>query len=259
MVEKNIDVRFENMKDTFEIFICSDSGISNNPHIQQYRIGGHIVPVMPSRIRITTFWKNYQEGFLPVIQHLLKMFQCKISTYYNCLRSDLFQPTISELFNQQLKFKTITIELNGSEEHNLLWNQISDKFELVETLILSSITDPGFKPIFTSWPQNICIRSSYWFTLEYLLPCTCTTITLEESHLGNKDLDEILRNWKAGAFQNLKCLKIYDQNITNIGATILGMNLRELDGKVIQTDDGSKKATIKNRFGIIEMSVTLFQ
>ncbi|KAF1771155.1 hypothetical protein GCK72_002981 [Caenorhabditis remanei] len=204
---------------------------------------------------VKTFWTNHQEGFLFVIQHLLKIFQCKISTNYNCHRSYLFQPIISKLFDLQVEFKTLTIELDGSKVHNLLWNQISSKFNLVEDLTISSINGPllwypMFEPIFTSWPREIRILDSDWFTLETLLSCTCSKITLEWSNLGNKDLDEVLKNWKAGGFPNLKELKIDSE--------ILEMYLRDLDGKVIQTDDGLKKATIRNNFGITEMSVTSF-
>ncbi|KAF1771183.1 hypothetical protein GCK72_003009 [Caenorhabditis remanei] len=92
-------------------------------------------------------------------------------------------------------------------------------------------------PVFNSWPQKINIRNSDWFTLKSLLACTCTTIRLEESRLGDKDLDE-------------------SRNITSFEATILGMNLREVNGMVIQTDDGSKKATIELGQQYIEMSVT---
>ncbi|KAF1771343.1 hypothetical protein GCK72_003169 [Caenorhabditis remanei] len=162
------------------------------------------------------------------------------------------------LFDLQVEFKTIIIDLNGSEDRILLWNQISNKLELVEDLVvffgMNQLT-----PVFASWPQNINIMSSAWFTLEYVLACTCTRITLYWSHLGNKDLEVILKNLKTGGFRNLERLKIHGRNITNIGATILGMILSELDGMVFQTDDGLKKATITTSFQNIEMSVTRFE
>ncbi|EFO85001.1 hypothetical protein CRE_22021 [Caenorhabditis remanei] len=96
---------------------------------------------------------------------------------------------------------------------------------------------------------------SYWFTLESLLACTCTTILLWESDLENKDLDEVLKKFKTGGFPNLELLKIQSRNIKNNRTKILGMNLRELNEMVIQTDDGLKKATIRHRYGRIEMSV----
>ncbi|EFO84998.1 hypothetical protein CRE_22017 [Caenorhabditis remanei] len=98
----------------------------------------------------------------------------------------------------------------------------------------------------------------YWFTLEWLLACTCTTISLEDSPLRNKDLDVILKNWTIGGFPNLEYLKICGQRITNNITTVLGMNLIELNGKIIPTDDGSKTATINTDYGSIEMSMTPF-
>ncbi|KAF1771294.1 hypothetical protein GCK72_003120 [Caenorhabditis remanei] len=90
------------------------------------------------------------------------------------------------------------------------------------------------------------------------MACTCTTIKLEESHLGNKDLDEILRKWKAGGFPNLERLMIHSKFIAVNESTILGMSPFELRRKDLQTDDGSKKATFKLSTRSIEMSVTPF-
>ncbi|EFP01933.1 hypothetical protein CRE_13781 [Caenorhabditis remanei] len=39
----------------------------------------------------------------------------------------------------------------------------------------------------------------------------------------------------------------------------MGINWRELDGMVFQTDDGLKMATIKTNVRSIEMSVTRFE
>ncbi|KAF1771209.1 hypothetical protein GCK72_003035 [Caenorhabditis remanei] len=201
-----------------------------------------------------------QEGFLSVIRHLLKMFQCKISTDISTQNSYFYEPTISELLDQQVEFKALNIVLDGSKDQNLLWNQISSNFGLVENLkVMSNTTKPGFRPLFTSWPQNINISTSAWFTLKSLLACASSKITLLQSHLENKDLDEVLKNWKAGGFPNLEYLYVESKNITNNGTTILGMNLRELNRMVIQTDDGSKKATIEIRPYRIEMSVTPFE
>ncbi|EFO98954.1 hypothetical protein CRE_05254 [Caenorhabditis remanei] len=252
-----ISVHFENDKETFDIFSYLDTWKGHNLNTQQFSITCCTVAVTSIQKGIQIFWKNRQEGFLSVIQHLSQMFQCKISTSFNCHFSDLLQPTISKLFDLQLEFKILCICLDGSKDEDL-FNQISGNLKLVEYLSISSSFNTGFEPVFTSWPQKIIITSSAWFTLEYLLACTSTTITLGWAHLGNKDLDEILKNWKAGEFPNLERLKIQSRNITSFGATILGMNLRELVGKVIQTDDGSKKATIKLDFDTIEMSVTSF-
>ncbi|EFO85094.1 hypothetical protein CRE_22055 [Caenorhabditis remanei] len=57
-----------------------------------------------------------------------------------------------------------------------------------------------------------------------------------------------------------QCKISISDNYHNNGTTILGMNLSDLAGMVIQTDDESKKATINTsfRYGRIEMSVTPF-
>ncbi|EFO85009.1 hypothetical protein CRE_21982 [Caenorhabditis remanei] len=155
---------------------------------------------------------------------------------------------------------TFTIALNGSRDNNWMFNQISDKFGLVKDLEIISRANSNVRPIFASWPQNVDIPNSAWFTLEYLFACTCTTIKLDKSHLGNKDLNDILKNWKAGGFPSLERLKVYSHNIKNNGTTILGMNLMELNGMIIQTNDESKNATINTgfRYGCIEMCVTPF-
>ncbi|KAF1771195.1 hypothetical protein GCK72_003021 [Caenorhabditis remanei] len=154
----------------------------------------------------------------------------------------------------------LNICLKGSMEENLLWNQISSDLRRVEYLTISSVPNPGFTPVITSWPQQISIMNSAWFTLESLLTCTCNIITIGRSDLENKDLDDILNNWKTGGFPNLEYLYIKGKNITNNGTTILGRNLRELDGMIIQTNDGSKKATIKLGFPwAIEIYVTPFE
>ncbi|EFO85057.1 hypothetical protein CRE_22032 [Caenorhabditis remanei] len=143
MLYQGIRVYSENNNDRFGIFNRYNSATINNPDMQQYQIEGRTVLVISFPRRIETFWKNHQEGFLSVIQHLLKMFQCKISTSYK--------------------------------------NE---------------------------------------FIIEYLYVKT--------------------------------------QNYTNDGAMILGMNLMELRGQVIQTDNGSKKATFRTDSRSIEMSVTSF-
>ncbi|EFO87057.1 hypothetical protein CRE_20628 [Caenorhabditis remanei] len=194
-----------------------------------------------------------RKGFLSFIQHILKMFPCKILTSDRCYQSDLFQPTISYLLDQQVEFSALTIRL----AQILLFEQISNNFGLIENLKIISVANFGFRPVSSSWPQQISIKSSYWFTLESLLACTCTSITLEESRLENKDLDEIYRKWRAGELPNLKYLKIHSLSFTDNGDHVLGRNLMELDGMIIQTDDGSKKATIKLQlFWMIEMNVT---
>ncbi|EFP01932.1 hypothetical protein CRE_13775 [Caenorhabditis remanei] len=251
-----IRVHSENNRDTFEISIYSDSWKSHNSNTQQFSIACCSVKVIPIPKGITTLWKNHREGFLSVIQLLLKVFQCKISINISYYNSDLYQPTIAMLFDLRMEFKTIIFELKGSEDRILLWNQISNKLELVEDLSIFSSFDPGFTPVFASWPQKISIESSVWFSLESLLACTCITITHRRSHMGNKDLDVILKNWKAGGLPNLKCLRLDSLMITDDGGHILGTTFRELNGMVIQTDDGSKKATIKTYAQSIEMSVT---
>ncbi|EFO85045.1 hypothetical protein CRE_22049 [Caenorhabditis remanei] len=201
-----------------------------------------------------TYRKNSQEGFMSFIQHLLKIFHCKISTDINHYNSDLYQSAILMLFDRQMEFKTVTINLKGSEDDNLLLNRISSSLGLIEDLIISSSFNPSFIPVFTSWPQKINIMNSFWCTLESLLTCTSTTIKLDWSLLENKDMDVILRNWKAGGFPYLDRLTIESLRFTN-GEQILGMTLMELDGKVIQSEDESKKATLKIRGRSIELSV----
>ncbi|EFP08663.1 hypothetical protein CRE_30553 [Caenorhabditis remanei] len=169
---------------------------------------GENVRVISTPKGITTLGKNHREAFLSVIRHLLKMFQCKISTTISSTTiSDLYQPTTAMLFDLRMKFKTIIIDLYGSEDRILF--------------------------------VYVALQLRFGITL-----------------LGNKDLEEILKNWKAGGFLNLKYLYIGSQNITNNGELILGINWRELNGMVIQTDDGSKKAIIKTYAQSIEMSVT---
>ncbi|KAF1771339.1 hypothetical protein GCK72_003165 [Caenorhabditis remanei] len=149
----------------------------------------------------------------------------------------------------------LVIVLDGSEDRIVLWNQISRKLELIEDLVIFSGRN-RFTPVFASWPQNINIFSSVVFTLESLFECNCTRITLKWSHLENKDLEVILNNWKTGKLPNLTFLRVDSEIITDNGATILGMNLSELDGMVIQTDDGSKKATINTGHQMFfEMSI----
>ncbi|KAF1771308.1 hypothetical protein GCK72_003134 [Caenorhabditis remanei] len=260
MLYLGIRVHSENNKDTFGILIRFNNGTINNLNIQQYRIEGYTVPVIFCTKGINLFWENHREGFLSVIRCLLKIFRCKFSIN-NDYNGDSYQPIISKLFDLQLEFKMFTIRPNGSTDQNSSWNQISSNFGLVEDLRISSSFKPSFRPVFTSWPQKITIMNSYWFTVEYLLTCNCTTITLGGSHLENKNLDVIFLKWKAGGFPNLEYLYVESQSIKNNGTTVLGMNLPELDGKVIQTDDGSKKATIHTdygRYGRIELSVTPF-
>ncbi|EFO85083.1 hypothetical protein CRE_22037 [Caenorhabditis remanei] len=257
MLYQNIEVYTENNKDTFYIFNFYECRARNNPGVQQCGIEARTVPVFSSGIGIRLFWKNVRDGFLSVIQHLLKIFQCKFSMN-NIHNRYSFEKTISELLDLQLKFKKLIICFNQLKNQHLLWNQISNKLGLVEDLELLSCLDPGCRPLFTSWPQNIRIKSSDWFTLESLLTCTCTTISLGGSLLENKDLDETFRKWKTGGFPNLKYLYVNSQHIANNGTTILGMHLFELDEMVVQTDDGSKKATIHTDHGRIEISVTSF-
>ncbi|EFO85069.1 hypothetical protein CRE_22031 [Caenorhabditis remanei] len=255
VLNENIKVYSENIKNAFKIINCTYNGRTSDLIIQQYRIEGHTVPVIPCPKGIITLWKNNREGFLSVIRYLLKIFRCKFSV--NCdHNSGSLQPIISKLFDLQVEFKTLFIYLYGLKDDNLFWNQISNKLGLVKDLSIYSLVNPGFIPVFASWPQSIFIMSSAWFTLEYLLACTCTKISLDWSYLDNKDMDAILRKWKAGGFPNLEYLYVGSHNITKNGELILGMNPLKLRGKVIQTDDGSKKASIRIDTGFMEMSVS---
>ena len=257
MFHQTIKVLSENKNDTFEIFNRWNYEICNKPN--SIKIEGRAVSVIFYNKAINAFWKNHQKGFLSVLRYLSKIFQCKFSISEN-YKYDSYEKTktISELFDLQVEFKMLTICLNGSKDENLLWNLISSNLGLIEDLVISSSFNSGFRPVFTSWPQKIYIMSSAWFTLKSLLTCTCNTITLGGSLLENNDLDETLWKWQTGGFPNLEFMKILSHNITNNGTTILGMKLRELDRLVIQTNDGSKKATIKTGYGRIEMSVTPF-
>ncbi|KAF1771289.1 hypothetical protein GCK72_003115 [Caenorhabditis remanei] len=243
---QKIEVSSKNYKEPFEISIRQDPRKTFNSKTQQFFIACYTNG-------ITIYWKNYREGFLTVTRHISKMFQCKISISDN-YHSGLYQPVVSELYDLQQEFKTFTIEFDGSEDQKLLWNQISSKLELVENLRILSIPYfdfRHFRPVFTSWPQNITIMKSDWFTLESLSTCTCTRITLDRSHVGNKDLDGALKKWKSGGFPNLNRLAINSLWSTKNDEQILGMNWRELNGVVLLTDDGSKKATINFRHGRI--------
>ncbi|EFO85059.1 hypothetical protein CRE_22005 [Caenorhabditis remanei] len=253
-LHQGIKFRSENNKEPFEISIRQDPRKTFNSKAQQFFIACYTNG-------ITIYWKNYREGYLSVIRHMSKMFHCKISIS-NDSPSVLYQPVVSELYDLQQEFKTFTIEFDGSEDQKLLWNQISSKFELVENLRILSIPYfdfRHFRPVFTSWPQNITIMNSDWFTLESLLTCTCTRITLDRSRVENKDLDGALKKWKSGGFPNLERLTINDLWSTKNGEQILGMNWRDLNGVVLLTDDGSKKATINFRHGSFEMSVIPFK
>ncbi|EFO85032.1 hypothetical protein CRE_22040 [Caenorhabditis remanei] len=245
-----IRVCSEDHRDAFKVFTYPDPYLeSHNSDIQQ-------LPIACRAVRHTSIYIGIT--FLSAIRHLLKMFQCKFSTSIRSYIGGSYQPTLPKLFDLQMEFKTLTIEFYEFKDLNFLWNKMFSKFGLVEDLSLSSSFYPDFRPVFTSWPQTINILNSDWFTVEHLLKCTCSRITLFNSTLGNKDLDVVLRKWKTGGFPNLKCMKISSQNITNKGTTILGMHLRELSKKVIQTDDETKKAIIKNGFSRIEVYVIQF-
>ncbi|EFO85081.1 hypothetical protein CRE_21989 [Caenorhabditis remanei] len=251
LLYQRIIVYSENDQDFFKVSIYPDSGKTFNSNTQQFSIACRTTG-------ITTFWKNDQKGFLFITHHLWKMFPCKMSIDSSFYSSDLFQPTISMLFDLQVEFEELNIVLQVLKDHNLFWDQTSSKFGLVEYLRISSIPNPGFKPVFISWPQKIDIWKSYWFTLEHLLECTCTRIILRKSH-QNEDLNVIIENWKAGGFPNLEYLYVESHYIRNNGTTILGMYLLELDGKVIQTDDESSRATFELGYQSNEMSVTPLQ
>ncbi|EFO85073.1 hypothetical protein CRE_22046 [Caenorhabditis remanei] len=250
ILNRNIRVHSENDEHIFDIFTYPHSGKSCISNTQQSFIA---CSAFISR-GVQVFSKNHQERFRSIARNLLKMFQCKVTTNLSWYNSDLHQPMVSMLLDLQVKYKKLTISLHGSKDE-ILFNQISNKLELVEDLRISPTWLPGFSPVFTSWPKKITIMNSSWFTLEHLVSCTCTTITLGCSHLGNKDLDEILRKWKAGGFPNLEYLHV-DRNYIKNNKTRL--NPLELRGKVVQSDDGTKKATINTGNGRIEMSVTPF-
>ncbi|EFO85090.1 hypothetical protein CRE_22016 [Caenorhabditis remanei] len=255
MKYQDIEGYSENIKNAF-VIINRSTGTINNPDIPRCQIEEHTVPVISFAKGITAFWENDQEGFLSVIRYILKIFRCKISISEH-YKSGSFVNTISELLNLQVEFKKLHFYFYGSKDENLFWNQISNKFGLVEDLSILTDEDPNVRPVLTSWPHKYTIMNSDWFTLESLLERTWTTITLWNPPLGNKDLDVILRKWKTGGFPNLERLEIHGHRFTN-GTTILGMNLEDLDGKTVQTDDESKKATIQLGFRRIDISVTPF-
>ncbi|KAF1771349.1 hypothetical protein GCK72_003175 [Caenorhabditis remanei] len=159
-------------------------------------------------------------------------------------KNDTFE--IFNCWNYEICNKPNSIKIEGRAVSVIFYNKAINAFWKNHQKGFLSV----LRPVFTSWPQKIYIMSSAWFTLKYLLTCTtCTRITLGGSLLENHDLDETLWKWQTGGFPNLEFMKIHGRNITNNGTTILGMKLRELDRLVIQTNDGSKKATIKTGYG----------
>ncbi|KAF1771198.1 hypothetical protein GCK72_003024 [Caenorhabditis remanei] len=163
------------------------------------------------------------------------------------------------LFDLQAEFKMLYIRYKRSKDEKLFWNKmLSTNMGLIEDFRVLSIDDPGLKPKFTSWPQEISFLGSDWFSfgVESLLACTSTAITLNKSYMGNKDMDKILRKWKAGGLPYLKRLGIISLRFNDYGERILGMVWSKLDGMVIKTDDGSKTATIDLGKHWILMSVT---
>ena len=183
MLCQGIRVHTENNKDSFEIFPYLISSSSHNSDIHQFPIAGCSTPGFSIPTGIEIFWNNHREGFLSVIRHLLKMFKCNISADIGYFNWDILQPVIFELLDLQLEFKKIVIYLNGSEDQSLLWNQICSNLGLVEDLIILPVVNPRFRPVFTSWPQNILITSSAGIILESLLACTSTRITLRKQLL----------------------------------------------------------------------------
>ncbi|EFO97094.1 hypothetical protein CRE_31528 [Caenorhabditis remanei] len=83
-----IKVHSEKNKEAFEIFIYPDHWNRPNSNIQKCSIACCSVRVMSAGIGIETFWKNYREGFLSFVRHLLKMFQCKISASRKVIQTD---------------------------------------------------------------------------------------------------------------------------------------------------------------------------
>ncbi|EFO85024.1 hypothetical protein CRE_21986 [Caenorhabditis remanei] len=155
ILRKKIRVHSKNDEDSFEIFAITDSGNTLNSKSDQFLVTCDVVRDTSISIGTT---------FLSVIRHLLKMFQCKFSTSIDFNYMRFYQSTTSELFDSQLTFKTLTIPINGSTDQKMVFNQISNKFGLVENLRILFFPDPGFRPVFPSWPQNISIWSSSWFT-----------------------------------------------------------------------------------------------
>ncbi|KAF1771305.1 hypothetical protein GCK72_003131 [Caenorhabditis remanei] len=190
------------------------------------------------------------------------MFQCKISTGQYCWRQELFQPILTELFDLQQEFGTITVGLHETVDHNLL-NRIFSYLGLVERLeILSTnfLPPSSFIPIFPPWPrQRIIIKpNSPWLTLDTLFTCTCSYIDIANTNLENKELDEILTHWKAGGLPNLKYLEIGSTKFKRNGDPILGMVPNEWeDQTTIRTDDGSKTAEVHIRGNYLVMDTLL--
>ncbi|EFO90143.1 hypothetical protein CRE_24740 [Caenorhabditis remanei] len=235
----------------FQIGIYLDRDIDNDREIQQWQIKGCTVPVTTDEpTKVNTFWKDLVEGFLCVTQHLMKIFQCKISTGKECWRNGLFQPILSELFDQKLEFEKITVGLHESVDHNWLNRIFFSNLGLVEELEISDllIIPSSFIPIFPAWPrQKITIKSNAsWLTLDTLFTCTCSHIHISNTNLKNKELNEILTYWMAGGLPNLEYLRIGSTKFKWDGDHILGMVPNEWeDQHTIQTDDGSKTAEVQ--------------
>ncbi|KAF1771318.1 hypothetical protein GCK72_003144 [Caenorhabditis remanei] len=250
MTGKLIRVYSDHQPVGFYIAICT--GKIDDSNIQHVPIEGCTVPVTPTEpIKIKTFWKDLKEGFLSITRHFLKIFHCKISTERDCWRHELFHPILTELFNQQQVFETISIGLHESVDHNWL-NRIFTYSELVEGLeipYLYSLTPSTFIPTFPPWPrQKITIKPNFsWLTLDTLFTCTCSDIYIARTNLENKDLDEILTHWKAGGLPNLEYLTIGSTKIKFDGDPILGLVPSEWedDEITIITDDGLKTAVVQ--------------
>ncbi|EFO85038.1 hypothetical protein CRE_22025 [Caenorhabditis remanei] len=259
MTQKVIRVYSDYQPVGFYIAICTEKIDDSN--IQHARIEGCSVPVTTTDsepIKINTFWKDLKEGFLSITRHLLKIFHCKISTGRDCWRHELFEPILTELFNQQQVFEKIFIGLHESVDHNWL-NRIFTYSELVEGIeipYLYSLTPSTFIPTFPPWPrQEITIKPNFsWLTLDTLFTCTCSHIYIANTNLENKDLDEILTYWKAGGLPNLEYLTIGSTKIKFDGDPILGMVPSEWeDETTIQTNDGLKTAVVQICQNYLEM------
>ncbi|CAP27902.2 Protein CBG07994 [Caenorhabditis briggsae] len=74
---------------------------------------------------------------------------------------------------------------------------------------------PKFRLKLDKFPKNILIASSFLFTIDQLLECTCVRIELWGSLLSNQDMDVFFqKRKKTRSFPNLRWLQIYNLVLT---------------------------------------------
>ncbi|CAL2051351.1 unnamed protein product [Caenorhabditis brenneri] len=199
------------------------------------------------------YWETDEqlhEGFFKIIVYLLSKLDINFISNLNLMVERSALRTLHFLNNKEILFGNVFFIGNGPE--NIYFGDIIFSYNFLRR-VNSRFTTFAALPVFVipTFPnsaslnvQSVHIDDSRWLNISHLLSFEkARDIELHQSSLEDKDLQEFLKSWSNGNFQELKRFEISTDHILSIKEITMDL----VDQKRISISAEREKAEIYGR------------